>query len=75
MHHNFSNLSLNHSLTLFIIHQRSDFIIHSSLKNPRVADLDAGRFCRGYNTPLAMMGVALDRYFPGRNAMLVTKPM
>ena len=36
-----------------------------------VADLDAGQFCRGYTNPLAMMGVALDRYLPGRNAMLV----
>ena len=32
-----------------------------------VADLDARRF--------AMMGVAIDRYLPGRNAMLATKPM
>ena len=38
-----------------------------------MADLDAHRFCRGYNTPLAMMGVALDRYLPGRNAMLVNE--
>ena len=30
-----------------------------------VADLDAGRFCRGYNTPLAMMGVAPRRCLPG----------
>ena len=54
------------------------------MKNPKaeafgflscVVDLDAHRFCRGYNTPLAMMGVALDRYLPERNAMLVTKPM
>ena len=42
---------------------------------PCVADLDAHRFCKGYNNPLAMMGVALDRYLPGRNAMLATKPM
>ena len=34
-----------------------------------VADLDARGFCRRYTTPLAMMGVALNRYFPGRNAM------
>ena len=40
---------------------------------PCVANLDAGRFCRGYTNPLAMMGVALDRYLPGRNAMLATK--
>ena len=42
---------------------------------PCVADLDAHRFCRGYTTPLVMMGVALDRYLPGHNAMFVTKPM
>ena len=42
---------------------------------PCVADLDARRFCRGYTNPLAMMGVALDRYLPGRNAMLATSPM
>ena len=40
---------------------------------PCVADLDARRFCRGYNNPLAMMGVALDRYLPGCNAMLVNE--
>ena len=40
---------------------------------PCVADLDAGRFCGGYTDPLAMMGVALDRYLPGRNAMLVNE--
>ena len=38
-----------------------------------VANLDARRFCRGYTNPLAMMGVALDRYLPGRNAMLVNE--
>ena len=32
---------------------------------PCVADLDAHRFCRGYNNPLAMMGVARDRCIPG----------
>jgi len=42
---------------------------------PCVADLDARRFCRGYSNPLAMMGVALNRYLPERNAMLVTSPM
>ena len=42
---------------------------------PCVADLDAHRFCRGYTNPLAVMGVALDRVLPGRNAMLATKPM
>ena len=42
---------------------------------PCVADLDAGRFCRGLNTPLAMMGVALNRYLSGYTAMLVTSPM
>ena len=40
---------------------------------PCVADLDAHGFCRGYNNPLAMMGVALDRYLPGRNAMLANE--
>ena len=38
-----------------------------------VADLDARRFCRGDNNPLAMMGVALNRYLLGRNAMLVNE--
>jgi len=42
---------------------------------PCVADLDAHRFCKGYNNPLAMMGVALDSYLPGRNAMLATSLM
>ena len=42
---------------------------------PCQANLDAHRFCRGYTTPLAMMGIALDRYLPGRNAMLATRPM
>jgi hypothetical protein len=37
-----------------------------------VADLDAGRFCRGYNAPLGMTGIALDRYLPGLGAMLAT---
>ena len=40
---------------------------------PCVADLDAGRFCWGYTDPLAMMGAALDRYLPGRNAMLANE--
>ena len=40
---------------------------------PCVADLDARGFCRGYTDPLAMMGVALDRYLPGRNAMLANE--
>ena len=39
---------------------------------PCVANLDARRFCKGDTNLLAMMGVALDRYFPGRNAMLLT---
>ncbi len=38
-----------------------------------VADLDAGRFCRGYNNPLTMIDVALDRYLPGCNAMLANE--
>ena len=38
-----------------------------------VADLDAQFFARGYTYPLAMMGVALDRYLPGRNAMLANE--
>ena len=42
---------------------------------PCVADLDAHGFCRGYTNSLAMMGVALDRCFPGRNTMLATRPM
>jgi len=42
---------------------------------PCVADLDAREFCRGYTPPLVMMGVALDRYLPGRNAMLVNESM
>ena len=37
---------------------------------PCEADLDAHGFCKGYNTPLAKMGVALNRDLPGRNAML-----
>ena len=41
--------------------------------NPLVVNLDAREFCREYSNPLAMMGVALDRYLPGRNAMLVNK--
>ena len=40
---------------------------------PCVADLDVRRFCRGDTKPLAMMGAALDRYLPGRNAMLVNE--
>jgi hypothetical protein len=31
---------------------------------PCVADLDARGFCRGYNTPLAMMGVKRFRVLP-----------
>jgi hypothetical protein len=31
---------------------------------PCVADLDAHRFCGGYNTPLVMMEAALDRFLP-----------
>ena len=42
---------------------------------PCVADLDARGFCRGYSNPLAMMGVALDRYLPGCNAMLANESM
>ena len=42
---------------------------------PCVADLDAREFCRGYTNPLEMMGVALDRYLPGRNAMLGNESM
>ena len=30
-------------------------------------------FAEGYTDPLAMMGVALDRYLPGRNAMLANE--
>ena len=30
-------------------------------------------FSEGTLPPLAMMGVTLDRYLPGRNAMLATK--
>ncbi len=37
---------------------------------PCVAELDARGFGRGDGDPLAMMGVALDRCLPGRNAML-----
>jgi hypothetical protein len=40
-----------------------------------VVDLDVRRFCRGENTPLAMMGVAPRRYLPGCNAILVTIPI
>ena len=40
---------------------------------PCVADLDARRFCRGDTNPRACMGAALDRYFPGCNAMLVNE--
>lgn len=40
---------------------------------PCVADLDVRRFCRGDTKPLAMMGAALDRYLPGRNAMLANE--
>ena len=36
------------------------------------ADLDAHGFCGGYSNPRACMGVALDRYLPGRNTMLAT---
>ena len=38
-----------------------------------VVDLDARGFCRGGTTPLVVMGVALDRYLPGCNAMLVNE--
>ena len=40
---------------------------------PLVANLDAHRFCRGYNNPLTMIDVALDRYLPGCNAMLANE--
>ena len=40
---------------------------------PCVADLDAHRFCRGYTSPLVMMGVAPRRYLPGLGAMLVNE--
>ena len=40
---------------------------------PSVVDLDARLFAKGYTNPLVMMGVALDRYLPGRNAMLVNE--
>ena len=40
---------------------------------PWVDDSDARRFFRGYTNPLAMMGVALDRYLPGRGAMLANE--
>ena len=40
---------------------------------PCVDDLDARRFCKGYNNPLAMKGTALDRYLPGCNAMLANE--
>ena len=40
---------------------------------PCVADLDAGRFCRGQTNPRACMGGALDRYLPGCCAMLVNE--
>ena len=43
--------------------------------NPLVVNLDAREFCREYSNPLAMMGVALDRYLPGRNAMLANESM
>ncbi len=43
--------------------------------NPLVANLDARGFCREYSNPLAMMGVAHDRYLPGRNAMLANETM
>ena len=42
---------------------------------PCVANLDARLFCGGYTNPRAFMGVACDRYLPGRNAMLATSPM
>ena len=47
-----------------------------------MSDLDAtdrssrfgcAAFCRGYTTPLAMMGVALNRCLPGHNAMLANE--
>ena len=40
-----------------------------------VADLDARRFCGEYTNPLVMMEVALYRYLPGRNAMIVNEAM
>ena len=40
-----------------------------------VAGLDARWFCRGYTTPLAMRGVALDRCLPGCNSMLENETM
>ena len=40
-----------------------------------VANLDAHGFFREQTNPLAMMGVALDRYLPGRNAMLANEAM
>ena len=43
--------------------------------NPCESDLDAHGFCKGYNNPLVMMGVALDRCLPGRNAMLENETM
>lgn len=38
-----------------------------------MADLDARGFCRGQTNPLAMMGAALDRYLPGRIAVIVNE--
>ena len=38
-----------------------------------MADLDAHGFCIGSTNPLAMMGIALNRYLPGRNAMRVNE--
>jgi hypothetical protein len=32
-------------------------------------------FAEGTENPLAMMGVARDRYLPGRNTMLANKTM
>ena len=40
---------------------------------PCESDLDEHVFCGGYTPPLTMMGAALDRYFPGRNAMLANE--
>ena len=37
--------------------------------------VDVRDFCGGYSTLLAMRGAALDRYLPGRNAMLVNEFM
>ena len=43
------------------------------MQAPCEADLDAHGFGRGYNNPLAMMGVKRFRGLPGRNAMLANE--